>query len=97
MLSLSLATADSCWQPGMTTLEIDVGDLQARAVEFTATELVVTLADGRKIATPLDWYPRLKGASAKERSNFEIMPMGIHWPDLDEDLGIAGMLKGRRA
>jgi len=81
----------------MTTLEIDVGDLQARAVEFTATELVVTLADGRKIATPLDWYPRLKGASAKERSNFEIMSMGIHWPDLDEDLGIAGMLKGRRA
>jgi len=81
----------------MTTLEIDVGDLQARAVEFTATELVVTLADGRKIAMPLDWYPRLKGASAKERANFEIMPMGIHWPDLDEDLGIAGMLKGRRA
>jgi len=53
--------------------------------------------DGRKIATPLDWYPRLQRASAKERGNFEIMPMGIHWPDLDEDLGIAGMLKGRRA
>jgi hypothetical protein len=81
----------------MTTLEIDVGDLHARAVEFTTTELVVTLADGRKIATPLDWYPRLKRASAKERANFEIMPMGIQWPDLDEDLGIAGMLKGRRA
>jgi hypothetical protein len=81
----------------MTTLEIDVGDLQARAVEFTATELVVTLVDGRKIATPLDWYPRLQRASAKERATFEILPMGIHWPDLDEDLGIAGMLKGRRA
>ena len=80
----------------MTTLEIDAGDLHARAVEFTTTELVVTLADGRKIATPLDWYPRLKQASTKERANFEIMPMGIHWPDLDEDLGIAGMLKGRR-
>jgi hypothetical protein len=81
----------------MTTLEIDVGDLHARAVEFTAAELVVTLADGRKIATLLDWYPRLIRASAEERANFEIMPMGIHWPDLDEDLGIAGMLKGRRA
>ena len=80
----------------MSTLEIDVGDLRARAVEFTADELVVTLADGRKIATPLDWYPRLKAASAKQRANYEIMPMGIHWPDLDEDLGIAGMLKGRR-
>ena len=79
----------------MTTLEIDVGDLRARAVEFTATELVVTLADGRKIATPLEWYPTLLRASAEQRARFEIMPMGIHWPDLDEDLGIAGMLKGR--
>jgi hypothetical protein len=81
----------------MTTLEIDVGDLQANSVEFTKDELVVTLADGRRSATPLDWYPRLKGATAKQRGNFEIMPMGIHWPDLDEDLGIAGMLKGRRS
>ena len=81
----------------MSTLEIDVGDLQARAVEFTATELVVTLVDGRRIATPLDWYPHLKKASATERMNYEIMPMGIHWPGLDEDLSIAGMLKGRRA
>ena len=69
---------------------------KAEAVEFTKTELVVTLVDGRKIATPLDRYPRLKRATAKQRANFEIMPMGIHWPDLDEDLSIAGMLKGRR-
>ena len=81
----------------MSTLELDVGDLKARAVEFTATELVVTLADGRKIATPLDWYPRLKRASPAQRENYEIMPMGIHWPDIDEDLSVAGMLKGQRA
>jgi hypothetical protein len=81
----------------MSTLEIDVGDLRPRAVEFTSNELVVTLVDGRKIATPLDWYPRLMRASLKERANFELMPMGIHWPDIDEDLGIAGMLKGQRA
>jgi hypothetical protein len=80
----------------MSTLEIDVGDLRPHAVEFTATDLVVTLTDGRKIATPLEWYPRLKAASGPQRANFELMPMGIHWPDLDEDLGIAGMLKGRR-
>jgi hypothetical protein len=78
-------------------MEIDVGDLGAQSVEFTANDLVVTLADGRKIATPLDWYPRLQRASAAECANYEIMAMGIHWPDLDEDLGIAGMLKGRRA
>jgi len=81
----------------MSTLELDVGDLKARAVEFTATELIVTLADGRKIATPLDWYPRLKRASPAQRENYEIMPMGIHWPDIDEDLSVAGMLKGQRA
>ena len=81
----------------MSTLEIEVGDLRARSVEFTATELVVTLQDGRRIATPLDWYPRLQRASASERAHFEIMPMGVHWPDLDEDLSIVGMLKGQRA
>lgn len=78
-------------------MEIEVGDLRARSVEFTATELIVTLQDGRRIATPLDWYPTLQNASASERAHFEIMPMGIHWPDIDEDLSIAGMLKGRRA
>ena len=81
----------------MSTLELEVGDLKPRAVEFTASELVVTLVDGRKIATPLDWYPRLKRASATERANYEILPMGIHWPDIDEDLSVAGMLKGQRA
>jgi hypothetical protein len=81
----------------MSTLEIDVGDLRPRSVEVTASELVVTLVDGRKITTPLDWYPRLKAASPTERANFELMPMGIHWPDIDEDLGIVGMLRGRRA
>jgi hypothetical protein len=58
---------------------------------------VVALADGRKIATPLTWYPRLQDASAATRCRFELMPMGIHWPELDEDLGIAGMLRGRPA
>lgn len=81
----------------MSTLEIDVGDLRARSVAFTATELVVTLADGRSIVTPLDWYPRLAKATPAQRKNFQIMPMGIHWPDIDEDLSIAGMLKGRSA
>jgi hypothetical protein len=71
--------------------------LRARSVEFTATELVVTLADGCKIVTPLDWYPRLARATAGQRENFEIMPMGIHWPEIDEDLSIAGMLKGQPA
>ena len=63
-----------------TTRQIDVGDLCANSVEFTATEVVVTLASGCKIVTPLDWYPRLARTSALQRANFEIRPMGIHWP-----------------
>jgi hypothetical protein len=78
-------------------LEIDVGDIRPVSVAFTSDELVVTLADGRKIATPLAWYPRLQAANAAARDRFELMPMGIHWPELDEDLGIAGMLRGRPA
>ena len=81
---------------GMSILEPEVGDLKPRAVEFTASDLVVTLADGRKIVTPLAWYPQLLRASAAERQNYKIMPLGIHWPDLDEDLSIAGMLRARR-
>lgn len=67
------------------------------SVAFSATDLVVTLADGRKISTPLDWYPKLKNALSSVRQHYEIMPMGIHWPDLDEDLSVAGMLAGNRA
>ena len=81
----------------MSTLEIEVGNLRPSSVAFTATELVVTLIDGRRIATPLDWYPRLKAATPAQRQNFEIMPMGVHWPEIDEDLSVAGMLKGNRA
>jgi Protein of unknown function (DUF2442) len=95
--SIGHETSGCGWMHTVSTLEIDVGDLRARSVEFTSSELVVTLIDGRRIATPLDWYPRLLKASAAQRSNYEIMAMGIRWPDLDENLGIVGMLKGRKA
>jgi hypothetical protein len=93
----SALTDKPSWIVGMSILELDVGDLRASSVKFTATELIVTLADGRKIVTPLAWYPRLQQASPAQRANYEIMPMGIHWPAIDEDLSIAGMLKGRSA
>lgn len=79
----------------MSALEIDLGDIRPVSVALTADELLVTLADGRRIATPLAWYPRLREADTATRGRFELMPMGIHWPELDEDLGIAGMLRGR--
>ncbi len=62
----------------MSILEIDVGDLRAAAVEFTTTELIVTLADGRKIVTPLDWYPRLQHASAAERAFLDVQSVGVY-------------------
>ncbi len=81
----------------MSILEIDVADLRVAKVEITEATLAVTLEDGRLISTPLSWYPKLQQASPEERATFEVMPMGIHWPDLDEDLSVAGMLAGRRA
>jgi hypothetical protein len=81
----------------MSTLQIEIGDLRAPSADFAATELVVTFADARKIVMPLAWYPRLQQASPAYRANYEIMPMRIHWPNIDEDLSIAGMLKGRGA
>jgi hypothetical protein len=76
---------------------IDVEDLRPVSVSFTEVSLVVELADGRSIATPLAWYPRLAGATQEQRQNVELAPLGLHWPDLDEDLSIAGMLAGRRS
>ncbi len=58
------------------------------------SSLHVRLADGREIATPLWWYPSLQRATPSERNHVELMVSGVHWPDLDEDLSIQGMLKG---
>ena len=59
--------------------------------------LNVRLADGRQVSTPLWWNPRLLGATPAQRNTMELMPDGIHWPEIDEDLSIDGMLKGRKA
>lgn len=66
------------------------------AVEIADHLLRVTLADGRIIATPLEWYPRLLDAAPEQRQDFELSPSGIHWETLDEDLSVAGMLQGIR-
>lgn len=69
---------------------------QPVAVTFTETHLRVTLVDGREIATPLNWYPQLADASNAERAQVEFSFDGVHWPLLDEDLSVAGMLRGVR-
>ena len=67
-----------------------------RALEITDKHLAVTLQDGRVIITPLEWYPRLHRASPADRAVWEWdgEGEGIHWPKLDEDLSVAGMLRG---
>jgi Protein of unknown function (DUF2442) len=80
----------------MSTLEIEEDLLEPVAAHCTDTDLVVTLADGARLVTPLWWYPPLLAASAEQRNALELSPYGIHWPDLDEDLSVEGMLKGRR-
>jgi len=54
---------------------------------------------GRTISVPLNWYPRLLRGTPEERANWRLIGRGegIHWPDLDEDLSIAGILAGRHS
>jgi hypothetical protein len=68
-------------------------------VQIEADLLVVYLEDGRAIATPIAWYPRLLDATVAQRMAFEISAggFGLHWPELDEDLSVDGMLKGVKA
>lgn len=68
-------------------------------VTVTDDTLSVDMEDGRTVSVPIGWYPRLAHGTPKERSNFEISGagFGLHWPDLDEDIGIEGLLLGKRS
>jgi uncharacterized protein DUF2442 len=83
----------------MSSLGVDIQDARAQALSITDEALSVDLVDGRTVIVPLVWYPRLCHGSKDERNNFEIFGDGayIHWPDLDEDLTIAGLLEGKRS
>jgi hypothetical protein len=72
---------------------------RAQEVSVSEDELTVTLADGRRISVPLAWFPRLLHASPAQRANWELLGdgEGIHWPDVDEDLSVAGILRGTPA
>lgn len=69
----------------------------AQHVEVTDNELVITLTDGQRITAPLAWYPRLLHGTPAERSHWKLIARGegIHWPDLDEDLSVDGVVMGR--
>ena len=74
-------------------------EVTIRDVRFEADRLSVELSDGRLIATPLRWYPRLAAATPEQMAEWELLGggIGIHWPQVDEDLSLEGMLAGRSA
>ena len=74
-------------------------DVRAMNVVLDDARLVVDLMDGRTIAVPLAWYPRLANATPEQRNHWQLAGggYGIHWPDIDEDLSTEGLLRGARA
>jgi hypothetical protein len=83
----------------MSSLAVEIEEARAQNVQVSEDALTVDLVDGRTIIVPLVWYPRLWYGTDQERSNYEIIGDGtlIHWPDVDEDLSVAGILAGRRS
>lgn len=83
----------------MNSSAVETGEARAESVRVSEDALTVDLVDARTIIVPLVWYPRLWHGTPAERSHFEIFGDGayIHWPDLDEDLTVAGLLAGRRS
>lgn len=82
----------------MGTLALSA-DERVRDVRFSEDSVTVDLMDGRTISVPLEWYPRLAGASPEQLRNWTVSAAGygIHWPDIDEDLSTEGMLRGAPA
>jgi hypothetical protein len=74
-------------------------DTFALSVSFSEDALIVRLDDGRLLSVPMAWYPRLLHGSAAERERYELIGdgEGIHWPQLDEDIHVDGLLAGRRS
>ena len=70
---------------------------RAVAARCTDDALVLQVADGRELTVPLEWFPRLRGASPAARQNCRLIGggIGLHWPDLDEDLSVSGLVAGR--
>jgi len=81
----------------MNTLTIEAHAARAQQVVVTDDALTVDLTDGRTISVPLAWYPRLLHGTAEERNNWRLIGQGegIHWPELDEDIGVENLVLGK--
>ncbi len=83
---------------GMPSATVEMSP-KAISVNITDDTLSVDLEDGRTISVPIGWFPRLAYGTPEERANFELSGAGrgIHWPDLDEDIGVEGLLLGKKS
>lgn len=81
----------------MSSSVLELKSAKAQQVMVTEDSLTVDLIDGRTISVPLAWYPRLLHGTPEERNHWRLIGdgEGIHWPDLDEDLSVEGLLIGR--
>jgi hypothetical protein len=84
---------------GTLSASLPIALLRITRVDVTDDMLSVDLEDGRTIVVPIGWYPRLAYGTPAERANFQVSGAGhgIHWPDLDEDIGVDGLLFGKRS
>src|SRR6185295_1059619 len=80
----------------MTTSSLATETAAAKHVKVTEHALIVELRDGRSVSVPIDWYPRLAEGRPSERRRWELIGpgIGIHWPDLDEDISVEALLLG---
>ncbi|MBI4531625.1 MAG: DUF2442 domain-containing protein [Candidatus Latescibacteria bacterium] len=83
----------------MNSSNVNKQEPHAQQVSVSEEALIVDLVDGRTVSVPLIWYPRLWYGSSEEREHVEIFGDGryLHWPDLDEDLTVAGLVEGHRS
>ena len=79
----------------MSTLAVKPVSALARELRFDEHRMHVLLVDGREVSVPLEWFPRLRNASEKQRRHWRLIGkgVGIHWPELDEDLSVSALLE----
>jgi hypothetical protein len=82
---------------GMRTSRPEAAAPSAVRARIVDDDAVIDLSDGRTVTAPLAWYPRLFHGTARERRHWRLIGggEGVHWPDLDEDLSVEGVLAGR--